>query len=131
MLNILKDYKYPWRINPFKAFKKLILNCYQRITRGWCDYDTLDGDEYLYEFLRGFIKDTLYHIEKDSSFVYVYDDEEKCYKEMPIEKYSNELGTAIYCLEAAQDPKTSSAEALELRAKAFSIINRYFDNLWW
>lgn len=131
MLNILKDYKYAWRYKPFKAFKKLILNCYQRITRGWCDWDTLDGDDYLYEFLRGFIEDTLRHIEKDTSFVSVYDDEENSYKEMPIAKYSNDLRSAIYCLEAAQDPQTGNVEARELRAKAFSIINRYFDSLWW
>jgi hypothetical protein len=126
-MNILKDYHYNWH-KPFKAFKCLCRNCWQRITRGYCEWDLMWFDDYQVKLLINVLDDLEKKIWETSGERVDYREDNK---PLPVSKLCDELFIAREQLKASIDRTVSFAERRALRDKAFKTINYYFDNLWW
>ena len=126
-MNVLKDYIYNWH-KPFTALKNLTRNCYQRITRGWCDWDLYCYDDYIAETTIDALKVLEDKIYKHSGDRVDYRNDTA---PLPIIKLCDELFVAREQLKASQDRTIPLAERQQLRDKAFKTISYYFDNLWW
>lgn len=125
-MNVIKDYCYNWR-RPFKAIKHLCRNCWQRITRGWCDWDLYQYDDFLTDNLISALdelEDKMWH-EGGPRVNY------RTGEELSILKLCDELYITREQLKASQDRTISLDERQALRDKAFKTITYYFDNLWW
>lgn len=125
-MNVIKDYCYNWR-RPFNAIKHLCRNCWQRITRGWCDWDLYQYDDFLTDNLISALvelEDKMWS-EGGSRMNYRTDEE------LTITKLCDELYMAREQLKASADRTISLTERQALRDKAFKTIAYYFDNLWW
>lgn len=125
-MNVIKGYCYNWR-RPFKAIKHLCRNCWQRITRGWCDWDLYQYDDFLTDNLISALdelEDKMWH-EGGPRVNY------RTGEELSILKLCDEFYIAREQLKASADRTISLDERQILRDKAFKTITYYFDNLWW
>lgn len=108
------------------AIKHLCRNCWQRITRGWCDWDLYRYDDFLTDNLISALEELENKIWKESGARVNY-----CTgKGLSILKLCNKLYIAREQLKASTDRTISLAERQALRDKAFKTITYYFDNLW-
>lgn len=125
-MNVIKDYCYNWR-RPFKAIKHLCRNCWQRITRGWCDWDLYQYDDFLTDNLISALDELENKMWHEGGPRVNYHTGE----ELSILKLCDELYITREQLKASQDRTISLDERQALRDKAFKTITYYFDNLWW
>lgn len=124
-MNVLKDYCYNWR-RPFVAIKHLCCNCWQRITRGWCDWDLYCYDDFLTDNLISALDELENKMWHEGGDRVDYHTGEK----LSILKLCDELYITREQLKASQDRTVSLDERQALRDKAFKTITYYFDNLW-